>query len=155
MRRFSSDFIGAAAVAAFTLFYLFQVRALPWGEASAPEAGFVPKSLGWLLLILCLLLIVREAMRGKNSPAPPSQEGETPRGYGRTTAAIAALASYPLLMSHIGFLAATGLFLLAIFRIVRYRTWASSILAAAAITFASYFIFTVLLGVYFPRGILG
>ena len=155
MRRFSSDFIGAAAVAAFTLFYLFHVRGLPWGEASAPEAGFVPKSLGWLLLILCLLLIGREAMRGKNSPGPPLQEGKTVPGYGRTTAAIAALCIYPLLMSHIGFLAATGLFLLAIFRIIGYRTWAGSIVAAAAITFASYFIFTVLLGVYFPRGILG
>ena len=155
MRRFSSDFIGAAAVAAFTLFYLFHVRALPWGEASAPEAGFVPKSLGWLLLVLCLLLIGREAVGGKTPPSHAQKEGKTTPGYGRTTAAMAVLASYPVLMSYIGFLAATGLFLLAIFRIIRYRSWAASILAAVTLTFASYFIFTVLLGVYFPRGILG
>jgi hypothetical protein len=155
MRRFSSGMIGAAAVAAFTILYLFHVRDLPWGEASAPEAGFVPKSLGWFLLVLCLLLILREAVRGKTPAAPPPEEGKGEKGYGRTMAAMAALASYPALMPHIGFIAATGLCLLAIFRIIGYRTWTVSILAAGVITVASYLIFTVLLGVYFPRGIFG
>ncbi len=154
MRRFSSSMIGAAAVAAFTLVYLFHVRDLPWGAASAPEAGFVPKSLGWILLILCLLLILREAVGGR-PPASPPEEGKGKKAYGRTIAAMAALVSYPLLMPYIGFIATTGLSLLAVFRIIRYRTWAMSILAAGVITAASYFIFTSLLGVYFPRGIFG
>jgi hypothetical protein len=100
-------------------------------------------------------LILQEAMRGKASAAGPPEEGKGEKGYGRTMAAMAALISYPILMSYIGFIATTGLSLLAIFRIIRYRTWTMSILAAGVITAVSYFIFTVLLGVYFPRGIFG
>jgi putative tricarboxylic transport membrane protein len=155
MRRISSNLIGAAAVAALAILYLIHVRDLPWGAAGAPEAGFVPKSLGWLLLILCLLLILREAVRRKPPSLSPANEEKAPGGYGPTAAAMAALISYPLLMNHLGFLAATGLFLLAVFRIIRYRTWGMSVLAAGAITLASYIIFTVLLGVHFPRGIFG
>jgi hypothetical protein len=63
--------------------------------------------------------------------------------------------AYPGIMGYFGFILATGLSLLAIFRIIQYRTWMGSILISAVITLISYLVFTVLLGVHFPGGIWG
>jgi hypothetical protein len=158
MRRLSPTLIGAAAVAVSSLLYLIHVRDLPFGETGAPETGFVPKILGWFLLFLCFLLILREGFRpasAATSGLPPGEPSPPKAGYRRALAAAAVLVAYPVTMTHAGFILATGLGLLAIFRVIQYRSWGGSLLAAAAITAVSYFVFTSLLGVYFPRGIFG
>ena len=155
--------IGAATVMVLSLVYLGEAWELPFGEAGAPDIGFVPKALGVLLFLLCLLLFIREWLQGARRRGQEGDEGQTAKqrertarpGIRRVLAVTLTLLLYPLLLRYGGFLVATALMLLAVLRLVEYRSWIGSTAAALTATVAAYIIFSLLLGVYFPKGIFG
>ena len=155
--------IGPAVVGILSLVYLGEAWELPFGEAGAPDIGFVPKALGFLLFLLCLLLFIQEwvqeasrrGLEGVGEQTSKQRERTARPGIRRALAVTLALLLYPLLLRYGGFFVATALMLLAVLRLVRYRTWIGSTAAALTATAAAYIIFSFFLGVYFPKGIFG
>ena len=161
LKRISPGIIGAAGVAVLSIAYLIEARDLPFGAPSAPDMGFFPKCLGLFSLFLCFLLILRErisSIRRAGNEDPSLEAAEEPSGRSGSfhgPAVVLTLLLYPLFLNWMGFLASTALMLFAVLRLVRYRTWLHSLIAALVITAMAYVTFSYWMGVYFPKGFLG
>jgi hypothetical protein len=66
----------------------------------------------------------------------------------------AALVVYPILLKTVNFLTSTFLVLFVLFRLLRFRTTTASFLTALVMTILSFIIFTGLLGVVLPAGVM-
>jgi hypothetical protein len=121
---------------------------LGFGSFSRPGPGFLPFLAGVALAALALLALVQTAV------APPAASGV---GFKRgdmvrigTVAGILFL--YVFLWDLIGFLAATFLLLLFLFRCIEPLRW-RTVFTATAVTLAfTYILFSVLLGARLPTG---
>jgi hypothetical protein len=66
----------------------------------------------------------------------------------------AALVVYPILLKTVNFLTSTFLILFVLFRLLRFKTTTVSFLTALVMTILSFIIFTGLLGVVLPTGVM-
>jgi hypothetical protein len=160
MSRLTPNMIGAALIGAATSIYLFEAVKLPFGGLSAPDIGFMPRTLAWIVLGLCLILFLNDALRHKplrkNAPqAAQAASTEPPAGKRRGLAVMAALLFYPLALPFLGFLATSTITMLTVFRTVRYRGWLGSLVIALVSTGIYYLILGIWAGVHFPSGWFG
>ncbi len=124
-------------------------------------AGAFPRLFAYILIVLCALLIVSELIR-KPAPVKPVQaqvaDGEyvaaTQEEKSYVTPAIGALAmiAYIGLMSWVGYVPLTFLFLVGLIRLMGFSSILFNLLISAAITASLYFLFDVGLQVPLPVG---
>ena len=128
-------------------------------------AGAFPRLFASILIVLCALLIVSELIR-KPVPVKPAQalrkdpatDGEyvaaTQEEKSYVTPAIGALAmiAYIGLMSWVGYVPLTFLFLVGLIRLMGFSSILFNLLISAAITASLYFLFDVGLQVPLPVG---
>jgi len=128
---------------------------LPMGEMKDPGAGFFPLLIGLvtgLLALIALFQSLREKKEQKEGPAPRSTE---PFRWWNLVVILAALVAYALIMTKVGFMINTFLFMLLLMKVIEPQTWKKAILAALITAVASDLFFNVLLGAQIPSGILG
>jgi len=132
----------------FSLYVCFESWRLGVGSFFRPGAGFFPfyssAVLGLLSLILGFL-----AFRGK------MEEAESWNDVGNTVTVSLALLGFALLLTWLGFVITTFLFVLFLLRGVERRAWLFSAGAALVISAAFYVVFGLWLRAQFPAGILG
>ncbi len=161
MKRILPGIAGAASIGVLSTVYLLEAWDLPFGGLNAPDMGFFPKCLGLFSIFLCALYIIKTGWSsvrsaGNEDLSPrPAERASNPHGYYRGLAVVLILLLYPLLLKWGGFLVSTPLMLFAAFRVVRYRTWLSSLVIALVISAMAYLLFSYWMGVYFPTGFLG
>ncbi len=160
MARLSHNAWGAAGIAVGTLIYLFEARKLPFGSVRNPDIGFMPILIGFLVLGLCLVLLVRELLRPpqngkKELDLFDEEEKEETSGFKKPLLLAAAILIYPLAFVSLGFLSATVLLTTVSLRVMEYRGWFWSLGIAVFITLVAYLFFGSWLHVNFPKGILG
>jgi len=122
---------------------------LGFGSFVRPGPGFVPflaAALLGLLAVVGLIQSVQEKSAGKKA------EGFDSRDMLRILMLIAALAVYVLLWDFLGFLAATFLLLLLLYRAVEPLRWRTVLIASVLTLVGTYFMFSTLLGARLPAG---
>jgi putative tricarboxylic transport membrane protein len=140
--------IGGCAVSALGIAYLAAGSAIPEasvGDPLGPRA--FPMVLGGLMLCLGLSLAI----------VPDRAEGAWAGGATRLpmVAALAGLlAVYGYLMPHIGYLIGTCIFLAITTRLLGERSWSLGLSLAAGLSLGIYLLFTRVLGVPLPLGVL-
>jgi putative tricarboxylic transport membrane protein len=125
--------------------------ALPFGTARVPQAGFFPKILVLLLMLLALSSFI-EPRSFRETKLEATQISAT--NWFRLGVVLAALAGFALLIEPLGFLLTSFLFMVTLLRAVEAQSWPRIILTGFAAAVISYLIFARLLGVALPTGIL-
>jgi putative tricarboxylic transport membrane protein len=129
----------------------WQARALGLGEGSAPGPGFVPFWSAVVLAVLALALLVSRVRPAPGDESPPSGLGRHRRGL----LCLATLFVYVGALRYLGFPVSTFLLMLVLFGFGRRVAWPVRIAVSLVVTLAYYALFSRLLLVQFPQGILG
>lgn len=129
-------------IAVLFLYASYRLPAYPYATV---DADLFPKSLGYLLLFLAILLFFQKR---KGEEAVSSKD----------TAFLLLIALvmlfYILLLEWIGFLISSILFFILIARLLGYKRWRVNIITALLFSIIIYFSFNYLLQIQLPQGIL-
>ena len=131
----------------FSLYVCFESWRLGIGSFFRPGAGFFPFYSSLFLGALSLAVVLL-TFRGEKKEAEPWTD------VGNTVTVSLAVLGFALLLTPLGFVVTTFLFIFFLLRAVEHRGWLFSAAASLLISGAFYFVFSVWLGAQFPSGIL-
>ena len=150
MKRF--EIIAAAALAGFAGYILFESTRLRIGSFRVPQTGFFPRVLGFLLVLLTLIELLRALRQTESANAPGKIASE---GWFRIGAILATMIGFALVLERLGFLLATFILMVLLLRAIEAPRWPKVLIVALVTSLLSYGLFAWLLGVPLPAGILG
>jgi putative tricarboxylic transport membrane protein len=125
------------------LSYLFFANQLAFGTFISPKSGFLPILAGTLGLILTLLLLLSQWRTEKTTQQPEMD-------WTRFIFIIIGLIFYVTMLNMIGYLAATFIFLLYLFKISDTPQWLLPLTIAASTALTFYLLFDRFLAVTLP-----
>ena len=145
------DRISAIFFLALSLFVCGHALQIDIGSLQQPGPGLLVFGAGAVVGLLAFWLLIHSliAKQSRNDGAEGS-----PLGKGRFLLLCASLFLYALAASRLGFLIATFLFIVFVFRLVESAPWWRTLLTAALITAGNYLLFASWLGLSLPKGIL-
>jgi putative tricarboxylic transport membrane protein len=136
-----------------SLFILFFSHDIGLGEFRSPGPGLMPFLVGAMLLLISIYALIRSAAKERQVTAASRGEGEHFR-FPKIGLVLLFLLAYALLLEIIGYLVATFLMLVLLFRNAGVRGWISALVISLVTALATYAFFTYL-GLRFPAGIFG
>jgi putative tricarboxylic transport membrane protein len=122
------------------------------GSLSNPQAGFMPFWISLLMLVFSLVLFA-EALLNKSMMVRLKNLWREVY-WRKTVAACACLAVYIFVLPAAGYLIATGILMLLLFRLNSMKIWTSALVAVLSVGF-TYGLFHLLIKTPLPRGIWG
>jgi hypothetical protein len=146
VRLVYSDHLCGVALMLLAAFCLYESWHLPFGTLSAPDAGFFPRLLSFLLL-LCGAAVTAWAFL--TSPQQVEFGGRT----WHVVIATVLLILYALTLQYIGYLTATMIVVVVLMRWLSRMTWTSTLAIAVPSVLLSWLAFSKL-GVPLPSGIM-
>ena len=152
MIKIRYDRAGAMIWIAFGVALGIGSTSLGVGTLHKPGPGFMPCLTGVLLGLFGLLLALLHT--GKRSKEEGSEEVSLRSFWPKGACSLAVSFLYAFLLDPLGFLAATFILFLSLFKIMGVRRWFTPVLMSFLAVSVSYFIFDVWLRIEFPRGIL-
>jgi putative tricarboxylic transport membrane protein len=147
------DMVSSLVWLLFAFFVCFvSAYTLPLGSWHNPGAGFLPFGAGLFLGIFSAITFVRAVLHR----IPGDQESLWPTGKSKDLILIlASLLGYAALMDFLGYLIATFVLLLFIFKVVERKKWLVSLGGSLLGTAFYYALFDLWLKSQLPKGILG
>ena len=146
-------FVFILLLAAVYFYATAQIHAYEFGDPLGPKA--FPRLLGVGLLITAALLFM-EMWRARKTP--PQNKEEQPAGDKRHLLVVGAVvvwtAIYFAVFVPLGYLISTSIYLLALTAYFNRGKWAANVLTSVLFCVISYLLFTKVLGVALPRGVL-
>ena len=133
-------------------YLLFAGRALRFGTMRVPQTGFFPSVLAVLLLLFSLIALAQALRQKADGPAPGKIATE---GWFRIGATLATLVGFAAALESLGFLLSTFLLMMLLLRAIEAPPWPKVIVVALATALGAYGLFSWLLGVLLPAGVLG
>ena len=136
-----------------SMFAMVVAYKLELGDFRDPGAGLMPFLIGALLFLMSLPIVLKSIFELKKKRISEKTE---PGKIALTKIASVAVSlfAYCLFLQKLGYLTATTLLLLFLFKTASSRKWRYVIIASVLTSVVSYLGFTFL-GLRFPRGILG
>ena len=148
-------FAGILVLAGIYFWATTQIPTLEIGDPLGPKA--FPRLLGIALLISAAMLLAEMLKENKARKSEPAGEPEEPHDtstYKIVAGVVVATAIFFALFEPLGYAISTSLFLQVMTSYFNKGKRWTNILTAVIYGFASYYIFTKLLGVNLPSGIL-
>jgi hypothetical protein len=142
----NSDRVCGIVTTSVAAFLYLNAAALPFGTIGAPDAGFFPKSLAAILIILGLGLILRASFETRE------RAEFTPRSWAVPLAAVALL-MYAALLNKVGFILCTITILFLLMTAYGRLRWVVALAISVPAVIVCYIGFTEL-GVPLPQGVL-
>lgn len=124
------------------------------GTLGRPRPGLMSFVAGGGIGLLSLVFLIQTFLRKRKARSKPPDEAE---GGSRTATVVvisASLFAYAIAVNGLGFVLATLLFVLFVFRTVETESWWRSMTKAALVTLGNYLLFVVVLEVQVPKGFL-
>ncbi len=150
MKRY--DQITGAVLFAASVFYIVEAAKMPFMAGKTPGSGWLPLILGALMALLAVLLFISGTVRAASADSTVSWP--TGNGLVNNAAILIGLVIAVLILEAAGFLAASLVFLFALFTILgRYRliySLAASVIASLIL----YCVFRVWLDIPLPAGFI-
>jgi putative tricarboxylic transport membrane protein len=147
-----SNIAVAAVLLALAGYIFLAAGTLPFGTMRVPQTAFFPRTLAVLLGIMSLILLAR-ALAGREALGG-GEKIET-QGWIRIAVTLMTLAGFALVLERLGFLLTTFLLMISLLRAIEAQSWRKVVVVALATALISYAIFSLLLGVPLPAGLLG
>ena len=147
-----ADALAGILFLVIALYVGFMSYDLGIGTLSSPEAGFLPLLVSILLFFTSIFLILMLFIRKEGTKTPIIEGG---KGTGRTVLFLLILSvTYLGMLRLVGFWIDTFLLMPVLYLLAGGKSLIRSILFSIITIIASYVIFTVLLRVEFPRGLV-
>jgi len=145
---------GALVLLAFGAAVSFEARKLGIGRVSAPGAGFFPFWLGVSLLLSSGFLAVTFLLSAEKKSI---EERVLLKGtaWHKVVWVVTGVLLYAFLLEPAGYLVATTLLMIFLFRASESQRWLSMTVWSVAVTVLTYILFKIWLQVQFPTGFLG
>ncbi len=122
------------------------------GRLTNPQAGFMPFWTSLLIILFTLILLSRTV--ADRSGQPGRTDSWSHVRWHKSMLAAGALCVYVFLLPVIGYLAATGILMLALFKLSSMKILPAA-LASLLTVILSYGLFSFILNTPLPRGMLG
>lgn len=130
------------------LFFSYQIKEYPYVPV---DADLVPKSLGYILLVLAGLLFFDK----KSESEEEKKKRQVPKSEILVMGTVGVMIFiYITLFEIVGFLLMTALFIFGCASFLGYRKWVSSILVSILFPSILYYLFSYLLQIQLPQGVL-
>ncbi len=126
---------------------------LGFGSFSQPQAGFMPVLAAVLLAVLATADLISGIAKNWNQEKP-DREVWAGINWGKLIITLLILIAYTVLFSTLGFIIATVLLLVVLFRLMEPRPWVTVVGGSLATTALFYLIFKVGLESQLPAGLL-
>ena len=146
------DRISAIFFLALSLFVCGHAAQIGIGSLQQPGPGLLVFGAGVGVGLLALWLLVHSSVSKAKQRTVPAEE--SPLRKGPFLLLCASLFIYTLAASWLGFLIATFLFTVFVFRLVESESWWRTLLKAVLITAGNYLLFVIWLGLSLPKGVL-
>jgi putative tricarboxylic transport membrane protein len=122
-----------------------------WGSFDSPGAGFLPFFSGAAMAGFSAITLLQSLRRGW-SPLGEAWKGAR---WLRPAIATACLLLYSTFLRDLGFLVATVILMIYLYRMLEPSSWRVTLFAALATTLGFYLVFQTWLQAQLPRGLLG
>jgi putative tricarboxylic transport membrane protein len=149
MRKF--DILSGTFLLAISFAICIGSLQLHVGTLTGPGSGFFPLMTGLVLGVFSILIL----MQARKAPMEWSPFWAPKANKTGIYLTILFLFVYAMLLERIGFIGATILFFIMVSRFVSRHRWRTAVFFAFVTSFATYFVFTLLLRAPLPRGIIG
>ena len=146
--RYASLFFLALAA-----FICQQSMGIGVGTLVQPGPGFLSFGAGVAMGLLALAFLIRTFLKGQTN-SDPSGEAEESGQTAKVVAISLSLFIYAFAVNWLGFVLATLLFVISLFRLVETESWWRSLLKGSLVTAGNYLVFVVWMGINLPKGIL-
>jgi putative tricarboxylic transport membrane protein len=123
------------------------------GRLNHPGPGFLPLGTAVLLVFLCTLYALRSVWT--HDEAYIRKESPWPRNWGKIVGVLVALFLFTFLLDTLGFMTATFLLMVFLFRLGGPESWVLTTAKGALSVLVTYAVFGRWLMVQFPKGFLG
>jgi putative tricarboxylic transport membrane protein len=125
---------------------LYSIR-LQVGTILSPLPGFFPFLVGFMIIVLSLILLIQGFLGRSKAPQPFGN-------WQRPSTMVACMSAYAAILEPLGYVLST-IFIAAItLRILGVMSWKVISLSSLILSVGAYFLFTRMLGVELPAGIL-
>jgi putative tricarboxylic transport membrane protein len=151
MRRYETW--AAAFLFLVGLFAAIEARKLSIGEFGRPGAGFFPFYLALVFVLISLGLIWKSLQAVKTERLPPQISSEASH-IGKVVTTLLALVVYVFALEWLGYILATFVLMLFLFKAVDPLTWPAAIGGSLSTSLLSYVVFKLWLQVSLPPGLL-
>lgn len=138
---------------AIGLGFIYGSVRLGLGTLGEPGSGFLSFLAGSCLTLLALILFIQSFIQGKGLPGKMSALWAGMKWHRPVMIALVLL-GYILGLESIGFILCSLLLIFLMLRVLEDFSWGKSVLISVLASASSYFIFSVLLKVMLPRGVL-
>ena len=145
------DIVCALVMLVLSAVTYFATRDLPYWSEFAPGSAFGPVWVALAGVLISILLIVDALRRRENTPPDFPDR----RGFTRVVMTAVALWVVVYLTPILGLIGTAVLFMLFLLLVVERRPLVPSLFTTLATTGLVYGVFSVWLGIAFPKGVLG
>ncbi|MEL1134118.1 tripartite tricarboxylate transporter TctB family protein [Desulfitobacterium sp. THU1] len=153
MKTLTKNVKGSIGIVIIGLIYLYEALKLPLGSLRAPDSGLLPLIFVSALIGFCLLQIVIDFLPKKQGHEKKVDEETTdPK---KPIIIIVALCVFCLVLNKLGFILSAIPLTFVALRVMQYKSRGVSLVVSVIVTLIIYLVFSELLGVYLPPGILG
>ena len=125
------------------------------GNLTRPGDGLMSFGVGILLSICAFPILIRSFLNGRKARQKEEQGIWSGVDFKKIALVLASLIVYSLLLERLGYLVATFLMVLVLFKAVGSQRWTWAVIAAFLTVSLTYVVFVVLLNVYMPSLPLG
>lgn len=128
----------------------------PFGASEAPGPGFLPLTLGLILILLgSILFVQRITQKGIISSRASVPLIPVGAAFKRVTFTLGGMLLSTALLEYLGFILTVFFLILFLMRAIQPHKWRIALFYAVISALSSYVIFKVLLKTSLPRGLLG
>ena len=123
------------------------------GPLNAPDPGFFPTVIGGILSLLSLALLITSSLR-RNRLGEGASFWKEKKSWVKVFRSFFSLGVFLVALNYLGYIITTFLFILFLLKFVGKRGWGISLIIAFLVSFVSYVVFKMGLGVLLPRGFI-
>ena len=135
-----------------SLFVMISAYHLELGNFQDPGPGLMPFLIGVVLFLLSSVILAASFLRSRSRSDSERMKNAGRISFWKVGSVFGSLVIYGLILEKIGYLVATWLLLLFLFKIAGSRKWRTVLLSSVLTVFITYFFFTSF-GLRFPKGI--
>lgn len=128
---------------------------LGFGTLARPSDGLMSFGVGILLCLCASPILIRSFLNGRKAGRKEEQGVWSGVDFKKIALVLASLVAYSVFLERLGYLVATFLMVLVLFKAVGSRRWTWAVIAAFLTVSLTYVVFVVLLNVYMPSFPLG
>jgi putative tricarboxylic transport membrane protein len=150
--RLRADTVTALLALALAAYLAFEGKAMGLGHASDPGSGYIQFWTGLIMCGLAATQLVHSLLPGADKASLGSAFADI--RWGKVLYVTALLVAYTAVLEFLGFIIATFLLLVVLFKTVEPQGWTVSIIGSALTTLVAWAVFVAWLGTQLPAGLL-